>query len=301
MKKITKIVASVLCLTCMSVALTGCEAKEEADKWFDKVFGWLTPDETPDDSTSTDDKDEENKDNTNTGTNEENKGNENSGGNSSGAEDNENEGSGNTGTDDKEEEKPVTPPADTIEVSGEMIKDMVNKIVVRPSKATVGVGETFVIEVESLEYELSDTPVFSIADEYATYASVDKNGNVTALKVGEAIVSVAVGENKYNVETTIVTEAQGSDTYALNCVYIYEDFTVVVIPHEVKMHVGDVFTVTAEDSTMENVTLTAEEIAAAGYVSITGTTITAVKEGYTEVVLDWDGIYVYMVKITIIE
>ena len=280
--KIIKSIMTVLFVCCISVPMSGCafvnpDVRDNFEGWFEDFLGGVFGD--------ADDNDEDN----------ENEGNQN--GNGNGENGNVNEENGNVN-----EEKPATPPpADTIEVSGEMINDMVNKIVIRPSKTMVGVGETFTVEVEPLEGTLSDTPVFSITEEYAEFAQVDENGNVTALKVGEAIVSVAVGENKYNVETTIVAEPQDSDTYALNCVYIYEDFTVVVIPHEVKMHIGDVFTVTADDTTMENVTLTAEEIAARGYVSITGTTITAVKKGYTEVLVRWGGIYPYIVKITIIE
>lgn len=288
MKKITKIVASVLCLTCMSVALTGCEAKEKADNWFEKVFGWLTPDdkdETPDDST--DDKDEENKDSTNTGTN--------SGNENTGNEDNKNEeNSGGNSSGEVENTK--------FEGSGEMYVDHVNKISIRPTKTTVGVGETFLINVEKDSgCTITENATFTVLSTGTQgVLSVDENGNVTALKVGEGAVQVTLGTVNYLVNITVIEETTDNTTYILSCTHKYADRTIVIKPYEVKMRVGDTFTLDVSTTSTDEPVIEMAEVNGGKWTTIDNLTVTAVKTGETQIWIEWGEDYPFLIYVTII-
>lgn len=258
--KIIKGIMAVLLLCSISVPLSGCafvnpDVRENFEEWADDFLGGVFGND--------DDGDKD--DSTNSGNEDSGNGNENTG--------TENEGGSST-----ENTK--------FEGSGEMYVDDVNHISIRPTKTTVSVGDTFSINVEKQTgCTITGDATFTVLS--TGVLSVDESGNVTALKVGDGVVQVTIGEVKYLVNITVVSEATDNTTYVLSCTYKYADKTITVNPLEVKMRVGDTFTMQATTTTTATPTLSLRAIEGNSKVEINGLTLKAMKTGTVEVILDF--------------
>ena len=261
--KIIKAIMAVLLVCSISVPLSGCafvnpDVRENFEDWADDFLGGIFGD--------ADDGDKD--DSTNSGNEDSGNGNENTG--------TENEGGSST-----ENTK--------FEGSGEMYVDDVNHISIRPTKTTVSVGETFSINVEKLTgCTITENATFTVLSTGVQGGlSIDVSGNITALKVGEGAVQVTIGEVNYLVNITVVSEATENTTYVLSCTYKYADKTITVNPLEVKMRVGDTFTMQATTTTTATPTRSLRAIEGNSKVEINGLTLKAMKTGTVEVILDF--------------
>ena len=271
--KIIKGLMAVLLVCCISVPMSGCalvnpDVRDNFKDWTDDFLGGIFGDVDDDD-------DNENSGNENEGNQ---NGNENSG-NSSGTVEN-----------------------TKFEGSGEMYVDHVNHISIRPTKTTVGVGETFSINVEKeTGCTITENATFTVVSTgEQNVLSVDENGNVTALKVGEGAVQVKIGAVSYLVNLTVIEEATENTTYVLSCTHKYADRTIVINPYEVKMRVGDTFTLDVSTTSTDEPAIEVAEVNGGKWTSIENLTVTAVKAGTTQIWIEWGEDYPFLITVTII-
>lgn len=288
--KIIKSIMAVLLVCSISVPLSGCalvnpDVRENFENWTDDFLGGIFGD--ADDGDEDDKKDPSTDDSTNSG----NEGGEN--------------GNENTGTEN--EGSTTQKPVNTVKISGERIEDHVNCVYVYPSKTTVLLNATFVIEAGIITSELGledpvpEDPTFTVAEEYTSIVSVDSVGNAYAKGIGIGYITVAFGELVYEVEVTVTDDAQATDTYIIACTHIYEDHNVVIVPHEIKMRVGDSFTFFVEDSRYDSVEVTVEYLSNMSTImKIDGMTMTATAPGQSMFILSWEESHPYAYAPTVI-
>lgn len=81
------------------------------------------------------------------------------------------------------------------------------------------------------------------------------------------------------------SEIEVEETYLLSKVWGQDDYKFTVSPSIARVYVGESFDVTAALETGEALTFKLYEVAGAGYISIEGETVTALKEGKTSIVM----------------
>lgn len=80
------------------------------------------------------------------------------------------------------------------------------------TSATIGIGKTFTIKATAENTEEK----ISFSSDKSDIASVDENGTVTGVAVGEATITVAVEEEKVEVKITVADYTVNSKTRTVN-------------------------------------------------------------------------------------